>query len=398
MSVINKMLLELDRRNATAGSDAEQPPRQVKVVSPSPGGHEWFWRIVALLMLSALGWVGWVAYQLQPAAPLVTEQALQAAEQAKNGQISRAQAPTSAPVSAQVSEAPAAGAAAGAPTTPAAAPVNPGSSAGAATEEVPVEKPLREAPETLRLAQSIQTPFSESEPRATGNRAAETPRASAASAPASTRSTASGAKAKGTKPSVDKRDRAKPASQLAEAQFRRAAVLLNQGRVSEAEEQLVGALQADPTHAAARQAYVALLLEQQRTDAARRVLADALVANPSHPTFALALARILAEQRDYPGALEVMDRAGSVASNADFLALRGAVLQRMQKHAEAIDVYQASVRGAPQPGTTWVGYAISLEAVGRNSDAASAYRRSLGAGGLTREVREYAEARIRALE
>jgi hypothetical protein len=45
-----------------------------------------------------------------------------------------------------------------------------------------------------------------------------------------------------------------------------------------------------------------------------------------------------------------------------------------------------------------VGYGISLEAVGKRSDAAQAYRRSLGAGGLTREVREYAEARIRALE
>ena len=32
------------------------------------------------------------------------------------------------------------------------------------------------------------------------------------------------------------------------------------------------------------------------------------------------------------------------------------------------------------------------------ADAAQAYRRSLGAGGLTREVREYAETRIRALE
>lgn len=395
MSVINKMLLELDRRNATAGSDAEQPPRQVKVVSSSPGGHEWFWRIVALLMLFALGWVGWVAYQLQPGAPLVTAQALQAAEQAKKGQISRAQAPTSAPGSVQISEVPAAGAATGVPTTPAAAPVNPSSGAGA-TEDAPVDKPLREAPETLRLAQSIQTPFSE--PQVTEKPAAHAPRASAASTPAATRPPASGGKASSTKPSVDKRDRARPASQLAETQFRRAAVLLNQGRVSEAEEQLVGALQADPTHAAARQAYVALLFEQQRTEAARRVLADALAANPSHPIFALALARILAEQRDYPGALEVMDRAGSVASNADFLALRGAVLQRMQKHAEAIDAYQGSMRGAPQPGTTWVGYAISLEAVGRRSDAAGAYRRSLGAGGLTPEVRDYAEARIRALE
>ena len=47
----------------------------------------------------------------------------------------------------------------------------------------------------------------------------------------------------------------------AETEFRRAAVFLNQGRVSEAQAHLALALKADPAHAAARQAYVALLLE-----------------------------------------------------------------------------------------------------------------------------------------
>lgn len=374
VSVINKMLQELDRRNATAGTQAEQAPRQVKAVVPSRPGHEWFWRIVAALMLSAVGWVGWVAYQLQPGPALATKQAFKAAEKARTGRVSEGQVP--APALSPPTQAP--------PPEP----------PTAAATSSPEKEPARQS-ETMRLAQSIQTPIAE-RPSA----AAETPK-SAPPAPRSgaTREELPAIKAPAPKAGVDKRERTKPrAQELAEAQFRRAAVLLNQGRVSEAEEQLVGALQADPAHVPARQAYVALLLEQQRSDAARRVLDEAVAIDPSQPTFALALARILAEQRDYPGALQVIDRAGSAGSNADFLALRGAVLQRMQRHAEAIEAYQASIRGAPQPGTTWVGYAISLEAVGRKSDAAQAYRRSLGAGGLTREVRDYAEGRIRALE
>lgn len=394
MSVINKMLQELDRRNATAGTDAEQPPRQVKVVSPPGSGHEWFWRIVAGLMLGAVGWVAWVAYELQPGLPLATEQAFKAAEQAKIGSISRVQAPTNRNPSAAV-PVPAAEPAKAAPPVPATP--SPEDSGVEATPKPQEKEAAREA-ETLRLAQSIQTPIAD-RPAASGEPKHEPAQ------PPPPKARAGGAKpvppavaGPSAKSGVDKRVRAKAGSELAEAQFRRAAVLLNQGRVSEAEEQLVGALQADPAHVPARQAYVALLLEQQRSDAARRILSDALAVNPSHPTFALAMARILAEQRDYPGALEVIDRAGSVGSNADFLALRGAVLQRMQRHPEAIEAYHASVRGAPQPGTTWVGYGISLEAVGRKSDAAQAYRRSLGAGGLTREVRDYAEGRIRALE
>jgi Tfp pilus assembly protein PilF len=361
VSVINQMLQELDRRNATPGTEGEQPPQQVKAVARPGTGHEWFWRTVAALLFAAVAWVAWVAYQLQPWPPLATEQAYKAAENAKKGAIKVAAKPPPAP------------------------PAAPSPSASSETQ-VPQPAPV----ETLRLAQTLQTPVAE--------RPATAPRPDPAPPPKPEAPAPRKAEPKAAKPLVAKRERAKPGSELAEAQFRRAALLLNQGRVSEAEEQLVGALHADPGHVTARQAYVALLLEQQRTDAARRVLADALAVDPSHPIFALALARILAEQRDYGGALEVMDRAGSVARNADFLALRGAVFQRMQRHPEAIEAYQASVRGAPQPGTTWVGYGISLEAVGKRSDAAQAYRRSLGAGGLTREVREYAEARIRALE
>ena len=415
MSVINKMLQELDRRNATAGSEAEQPPQQVKAVAAANAGREWFWRIVAILMLCAVAWVGWVAFQLQPRPSVATELAFKAAEQA------RLAAPVSGPISAlpptTQAPAPAAQPAAPAPQAVPPAAVPQPASPPPAAQPAPapaapvasVQKPAaREPAETLKLAHAIQTPITERpaqepakpepvkpeaakpEPAKPAAKKAEPKRAASPKAPA----TASPAPGKST---VDKRDRSKTTSETAEAHFRRAAVLLNQGRVSEAEDHLVGALQADASHAAARQAYVALLLEQQRADAAKRILKETLAANPEQPTFALALARILAEQRDYPGALEVMDRAGSVSQNADFQALRGTVLQRMGRHQEAVDAYQTAVQGAAQPGTTWVGMAISLEAVGRKADAAQAYRRSLGSG-LSREVREYAESRVRALE
>lgn len=354
MSVINKMLQDLDRRNAMAGAEAAPPPKQVKVVGPAPERHEWFWRVIAVLVLAAVGWVGWVAYQLQPREPLVPEKAL------------RAQAGRIVVPAAQATPAPAPAPAIPAPAIPA---------------PEPKAKAVEE--ETFKLAREIETPIPERKPQPVKVEAPK-PLSVAVPPPA-------------PKASVDKRDRVKP-DDAAERQFRRAAVLLNQGRVSEAEEQLVGALLADPTHQPARQAYVALLLEQQRIDAAQRVLREALGTNPAHPTFALALARIHAEQRDYLAALDVMDRAGSTAQNADFQALRGVVLQRLGRHAEAVEAYRRAVQGAPQPGGTWAGLGISLEALGHKAEAAQAFQRALGAGPLNRELREYAEARLKALE
>jgi len=347
MSLINKMLQDLDRRQALAGATDASVAQVTTSAAVPHGGREWLWRIVAVLLTLGVGWVIWVGYQLLPK-PLVTNLALRPAVEAET----RPQPVPPAP-----------------PPAPAAA-VDP-------TPSVPADaRPVPPA-DALRLAREIETPLRE--------RAAKAPKLAAALP----------ALPKGT---VDKRDRVYSAAETADAQFRRAAVLLNQGRLSEAEDHLAGALRADPSHAAARQTYVAMLLEQHRVEAARRLLQEALAISPAQPAFAVALARIYTEQHDYRNALEVLDKAGPAARNAEFQAMRGAVLQRLGKHAEAIEAYQNAIRIAPQPGTTWVGLAISLETLGRRPEAVQAYRRALDAGSLAAEAREYAESRARALE
>lgn len=351
MSVINQMLQDLDRRNAMAGAEAQGGPQNLKVVEPGgKGGRDWFWRVIAGLLLIAVAWVAWVAYQLLPR-PLVTDQVF-AAMQRRPAPITPVQAPAPPVAMIAVQEV----------TPPAAAVAEPKSI---------------EPAETFKLARAIETPIAQRKPEPSKPKAA--PPKTAKSAP------------------VTKQAITKTASDVAEAQFRRAALFLNQGRVSEAEAQLVQALKADPAHVSSRQAYAALLLEQGRVEHARQLLEQGVSANPSHAPFALALARIHVEQRDYAAALQVMDNAGAAAYSAEFQGLRAVVLQRMGRHAEAVSAYQQALRNGPQSAATWIGLGISLEALGHRPEAAQAYQRALGAGALAREVRDYAEARIRAL-
>jgi len=349
MSLINKMLQDLDRRQALGTA---VNPAGVRPAAARSGGREWFWRTLAVLMVASVAWVAWVAYQLMPRPGVFTEDALRAGAQAQKNRA-QAKAPAVAPVVA-------------APVAPPAAPA------------------VAPAPETLKLALEIATPIAQPQMKEPAKPAAAKP------APAP--------KAADLQGSVNKRDRARSSADNAENHFRRAVVLMNQGRVSEAEDQLVAALVVHPTHVQARQAYASLLLEQRRVDAARRVLQEALALNPAQPTFALALARIHAQQREYGAALEVMDRTGTIAGNADFQALRGVILQRMGRDAEAVEALQNAIRGGPQPGATWVSLGISLEALARRPEAAQAYRRALDTGPLAAEARDYAAARARALE
>ena len=368
MSLINKMLQDLDRRQALAGATDVSVAQAGTPGAAQRGGREWLWRIVAVLLILGLGWVLWVGYQLLPK-PLVTNLAWRPAVEAETRTLPVEPKP---PPPAMIVTAP--------PPAPAAA-VDP-------TPSVPADaRPVPPA-DTLRLAREIETPVRE---RAAAKREPlkqEPPKVPklAAAVPALPKGT------------VDKRNRVYSAAETADAQFRRAAVLLNQGRLSEAEDHLAGALRADPSHAAARQTYVAMLLEQRRVEAARRLLQEALAVNAAQPAFAVALASIYTEQRDYRNALEVLDTAGPAARDAEFQAMRAAVLQRLGKHAEAVEAYQNAIRIGPQPGTTWVGLAISLETLGRRPEAALAYRRALDAGSLAAEAKEYAESRARALE
>lgn len=362
MSLINRMLLDLDRRQALDAGEA----KAVRAASAKPARSEWFWRALVVLLTIALAWMGWVAIQLLPRKPLVTELAYVAASEARAR--SEVKPAPSAPVAQSAVHAPAPAAPTLAPAAPTPAPAAP------VPERAPVAV-TSSAPsnEPLRLETELKTPFAEREPPV-----AKRPKEQQA------------------KTSVAKRSATRPSA--AEAHYRRAIVLLKDARAGEAEEQLQAALQVDPRHTAARQAYVSLLLEQQRVSTARGLLLDTLAANPEQASFVLALARIHAMGRDYAGALAVLERAAAVGQAADFQAFRGAMLQRLGRHEEALVAYQNALRDGMPPATAWIGYAISLEAVDKRAEAAQAYRRALEVGPIAAEAREYAEARARALE
>src|SRR3989442_5603818 len=120
-----------------------------------------------------------------------------------------------------------------------------------------------------------------------------------------------------------------------------------------------------------------MLLEQRRVEAARRLLQEALAVNAAQPAFAVALASIYTEQRDYRNALEVLDKAGPAARNAEFQAMRAAVLQRLGKHAEAGGAYQNALPISPQPRAARGGLAISLPTLGRRTQTGQAYRQAV---------------------
>jgi MSHA biogenesis protein MshN len=387
MSVINRMLQELDRRSAipAAGPSAASAVRPVHGTS----GHEWFWRTIAVLMIAAVAWTGWVAYQIMwPRDELVTPLAFKAAEDARvrTGQMKAAQKPKpAAPVVPPVVAAP--------PSAPEATP------------------PAATAPVASAATQPVEAPPAAKEPAAP----APPPKAPApvakapepVKAPAQPRLPASTLHALDLPPAkvlalqprkVERRDRQSGPEELAEREFRRAVDLLKRGRGPEAEAGFAAALAQDPGHRAARQALVALALERGNLEAGRRLLEEGLARDAAQPEFAMTLARIYAERQDYPHAIAVLDASlGAAGASSDYHLLHGAVLQRAGDHARAAGAYRAVLDTQAANAQAWIGLGISLEALKRRPEAAEAFRRALVAGPVNADLKVFAEQRLRAL-
>lgn len=396
MSVINRMLQELDRRQGLAVDGAATAPEVRAVAAPISGEREWFWRLVAALMVGALCWVGWVAWQLQPR-ELVTEKAILAAEDARRGS---AAAVADAEAAKEQAESDAQEARAEARAAQAVEPMR-----LATVLETPIPRePAKPAPKPPVVAVQASPAPSSRAPVALATRPVAPAANSAAPATQERKLGLDFPQARIIAPPfapsgrVVKQNRMLTSSEKAEAEFRRAVALLGQGRGSDAEELFAAAVTLDPSHEAARQALVALRLESRRVDDARRLLQEGLAINPANVQFATVLARILAERRDYAVALEAMQgAAGAAAGNADYQVLRATLLQRLKRHAEAIEAYQAALRIQGLNAQAWIGLGISLEALERRADAAQSFRHALEVGALSEDLRAFAEQRERAL-
>lgn len=381
MSVINKVLRDLDERQAASVGE-KLPPSSVRSVPAPRAGHEWFWRTLAFLVLVALGWVAWVFHQIQPR-PIATELAEQAADQAaKRAALKAAPAVVTPPAPVVTSPAPVA-----TPPAPVGVPPAPPVAAKSAPQQEP-----------LRFAYSIDTPIEGSAPKAGTQPAAEQAKPAAAASPRSEQTPKAGVKKPAEKPRFERRDAALTPAETAETEFRRGVDLLKRGRATEAEAAFRVALVADASHRGARQAMVALRIERGDLEGASRLLNETLSIDPNQPEFAVAMARIHVERGNLLGAIAVLDAAAPSAEGyGELHVLRGTVLQRLGRHPQAADAYRAALRAQAGTPQAWLGLGISLEAQEKRPEAAQAFRNALAAGPVSAEVRTFAEQRIQAL-
>lgn len=452
MSLINKMLQDLDARGGKPGAAAGQqavrpvavPQRQMRPVLLGVAA-------VTVGALMAGGWYGWhyfdshtvrtrpgpamvVVPPVPAGAPVVASASAAAVAPASTAAVAPVPMPVvvpasapalasaSAPAVAPVTVAAPARASTSVPDSPRTSGPVPPSAVMAGGQMVPVSsdeeddsRPARHARKHRHAREvaehaKVNGPGAAEHAKAGGGGAAKRAKVDAGAAK---RAKADGAGAAVTGHGKQAESRAKAADRAADSQaggvvrdlgpaqqaenrYRQGLRALQDGRVSEAVAQLQRAVEIDPHHEAARQTLVTLLIENHWNDEAAQQLRDALALNPRQPGMAMLLARLQLENGG-PALDTLMRTLPYAGDNAEYQGFVAAVLQRAQRHGEAVDHYQAALKLAPQKGVWWMGLGISLQAEKRLSEARAAYNRAKGASGMTPELQAFVDRKLEAL-
>ena len=184
--------------------------------------------------------------------------------------------------------------------------------------------------------------------------------------------------------------------QEAENEYRRALGLVQDGRITAGISGLEQSLRLFPRHDAARQTLIGLLLESRRPDDAIQQLEQGLAQDAGQTAMAMTLARLQVE-RSGP-ALQTLQRSLPHAQdNAEYQGFIAALLQREQRHKDAIEHYTSALRMQPKNGIWWMGLGISLQADQRLPDARVAFQKAKASGSLDGELPSYVDKKLQQL-
>ena len=274
MSVINQVLIDLERRRASP-AERGTVPNHVRALPDGGGSSHWVWiagaGAAAIATAAAAAWMvlGGTAPANVPVQRNGAEVAIEQVVTASAG-VTPAPQRASAPafqLSFELSSPP--------------------------PEEAPVRESRVEKTDRAPLSSSriVSRPAAEPAPEAAVPSKKEKTPVVAAVKP----ETADPAAAQ---PGIKKQVRQPTAREQAENEYRRATTLLHQGRLAEAQEGFEAALNLYPAYHGARQALVGLLVEGRRPAEAERVLQDGLALAPAQIGFAMALARLQVDRGD----------------------------------------------------------------------------------------------------
>ncbi|MBU6459319.1 MAG: tetratricopeptide repeat protein [Proteobacteria bacterium] len=170
------------------------------------------------------------------------------------------------------------------------------------------------------------------------------------------------------------------------------------GQIVEALGEFQRALVLNPNNAPARQALSNIYIGQRQYTVAQNLLEQGLLLQPGLLAFSYPLAGLLVQQGENAKALQVLNEAEAEgSSNADFFALRAAILMRLHKPAQAVQDYRQALTLDPNKPSWLVGLGIAYEANHDEAGARDAYLEAQSSQHLSPVLSRFVHQRLARL-
>ena len=197
--------------------------------------------------------------------------------------------------------------------------------------------------------------------------------------------------------SVQKKLRPLGNKKLAEIAYQQGYEFITSGQQAAAERKLLQALELVATHTKAREMLSILYLQQQRLADATRMLIEGMKLLPGHLPFREIYARILMAKNQLPEAIALLKQdAPNLDQQPNYHALLAGLYQKNQQHEHAAAGYLKLIKHNPQQSQWWLGMAISLENLHKNTEAISAYKKARELK-LPAKLMKYVDSRLQFL-
>jgi len=376
MSVINQVLKELDARGSNVIGTAPYV-QQVRAVPERQRIHPaWFVAAVTtMLLIFVMAWL-----LLRPASPQATHPSMQQLPLKLDANIMAAPIPVHM------------------------------TSIASIVSPKPAEEPIPKlvSPDSPAIGRSPSPPIQATPSSVTALREKENNPSGEASVPVVSQ-VISAAKALTVQPETEMTPNATPLiskqfkeptpQQRADNEYRKALQASQDGKSVEAIKGFESALQLDASHVGARYALIGALLDAKRQDEAATKAREGLSLDPAQHGLSMILARLQLEKGELRTAIETLERTlPYAADHADYQAFLAALLQRDERHKQAIEHYLAALQKAPQNGVWWMGVGISLQAEHRQPEALEAFKRAKASNSLSPELVAFVDTRLAQLQ
>ncbi|MDF2465681.1 MAG: hypothetical protein K0Q43_3916 [Ramlibacter sp.] len=181
--------------------------------------------------------------------------------------------------------------------------------------------------------------------------------------------------------------------------YKQAVMHAQQGQGKDARELLSKSLEAAPQNVAARQLLAGLLVEANKLPEALTLLRDGVKVSPDQSAMWMNLARLQLEFGDANAATATLEQGMTPAGeDAQYNAFYAVLMQRAGRHDAALKHFLVALRSDPSMPNWLVGAGISMQALGRDTDAVEAFQRAKDGGQLPAAFTNFVDQRLAQLK